>query len=82
MELLCDSVKIHKVNVEPQVGEEKVRSFLLLFLQIASDIEMYFLIFHIYLTKFYFGFCLYHSSPVKHETLAILGSYQFDQGEA
>lgn len=70
LELLCDSVKIHNVNVDlPQDGEDKVN--------VAIWIKCLFLMF---LTTRH-CFCSIFST-VYNERFAYLGSYQSDQGEA
>lgn len=67
LELLCDSVKIHDVTVEPQDEEKKVN---LLFSMAVR--------YSVYLT--HVGLILLVLT-VNHEILALVGPHEFDQGK-
>lgn len=66
LELLCDSVKVHNVNVEPQDGVQKVKFIIAGF---KADFSCGFANIILFLSA-------------DHERFANLGPWQFDQGEA
>lgn len=70
-ELLCNSVKIHKVNVELQDKVNKVSCY---GKRVFSGQEFQVIV-------VYDCFMLFDIVRVNHETLAFLGQLQFDQGK-